>query len=426
MEPRPSQIPPLLPGLFLLLIITGCSIAIGWGSSWRVHGLGSMTYTSNGEAVRANIVGDEVQIAVLRDGQLLGVDGMSASQRKNLRGLTSGGRKFVDHPQLEAWRDQLANTNDLAQKPGTTARELADAAKGLPFRGLIDDAVMKWVDDDPARACAMLNVVGELKPGKQTGRKVLAVALKSDEVDDERIAAWLETKTIGEDKEALKTLAGFAALGPNGAEQILLCVDDVYGSDRKDVYMAAGKRLVGDPAHARLLVSMLDDLYGSNRSEAALALLRHPDSSVEYAIQLLENIDEFYGSNRLQVYLSAGQKAIVDARAPRLLTTQIDELYGSDRKKAALAALDWEGADQKLALGLLREIDEFYGSSQVTVIHRIIDGRHFQDARVQRGCLRAIEDELYGNAKRKALTRMLKSEELDAQVRRLVIRALDD
>ena len=79
-----------------------------------------------------------------------------------------------------------------------------------------------------------------------------------------------------------------------------------------------------------------------------------------------------------------------------------------------------------MALGILDEIDEFYGSSQAKLIHHVIDGRHFQDVQVQRTCLRAIKDELYGSTKRKALTRMLKTEGLDERVRRLVIQALDD
>ena len=96
MEPTPSEIPPLVPSLLFLLIITGCAISIGWpdwgGSSWRSHGTDSMTYTTDDGTVRGNIVGDEVQIVVLRNGKLWGIDGMSDSQRKNLRGMKKGGR----------------------------------------------------------------------------------------------------------------------------------------------------------------------------------------------------------------------------------------------------------------------------------------------------------------------------------------------
>ncbi len=273
----------------------------------------------------------------------------------------------------------------------------------------------------------MLDLTAELKPGKETARKLIGVALQATEgIDDDRITGWLAAKVIRSDAKALKTLASSKTLGPKGAEQIMSCIDDVYGSDRKQIYIAAGEQLVGDPGHARLLVQELDELYGSHRREAALALLQQPGASVEYAIQLLEDIDEFYGSDRLRVYLAAGQKAIADARAPRLLSTQIDELYGSNRQKAAIAALDWEGSNQKVAVGLLGEIDEFYGSSQAQVIHHVIDGRHFQDVQVQRACLRAIKDELYSRAKHKALAKMLKSEALDERVRRLVIQALDD
>ncbi|MEE9125836.1 MAG: hypothetical protein V3U11_01735 [Planctomycetota bacterium] len=430
METKRSEIPPLVPGLLFLLIITGCSISIGWpnwGSSWRIHGAGSMTYSTGGETVRANIEGEEVQIVVLRDGKLYGVDGMSDGQRKTLRGMKSGGRRFVDHPQLDAWRQQLTDVSELATKPDTTAPALADAAKGLPFHGLIDNAVMRWVNDDSTRACEMLDIVGELKPAKETGRKLIGVALESNEgIDDDRLAGWLAAKVIRSDSEALEILASAKTLGPKGAEQIMSCIDDVYGSQRKRIYIAAGKRLVADPGHARLLVGTLDELYGSHRMEAALALLQQPEATVEYAIQLLQDIDEFYGSNRLQVYLAAGQKAIADARAPRLLSSQLDELYGSDRKKAAIAVLDWEGSTPRVALGILHEIDEFYGSNQTRLIRHVIDGRHFQDVQVQRACLRAIKDELYGSTERKALTRMLKTEGLDERVRRLVIQALDD
>lgn len=432
MEPKSPPNPSIIPGLFLLLMITACSVSVGWGNwgrggtSTRFYGAGSITYSTDGETVRANVVEKEVQVVVLRDGKLHGVDGMSAGQRKNLRGLLSDGRKFVDHPELETWQRQLTTVNELAEKADTTAGGLADAARGLPFDGLIDQAVTKWVKDDPNRAAAMLDLASELKPGRRTTRKLLRIALPLRGIDDDRITGWLAAKVIYEDPEALKTIAACKALGPRAAEQILRNIDEVHGSDRKDIYIAAGARLVNRVAHARMLVDTLDELYGSHRMEAALALLEQPDCTMEYAIQLLDNIDEFYGSNRLRVYLAAGQKAITDARAPRLLTSQLDELYGSDRHKAALAVLDWKASDNNVALGLLRQIDEFYGSNRASVIHHIIDGRHFQDARVQRACLRAIKDELYGNAKRKALTQMLQTEGLDERVRSLALAELED
>jgi len=430
MELKSSHIPSLIPALFLLLMITACSVSVGWwdwgGSSTRIGSGGSFTYTANDETVRASVKGKEVRIVVLRAGQLHGVEGMSASQKKMLKGLTSDGRMYVDDPKLDAWRQQLTTVNEVAQQPDTTAAQLADAAKGLPFEGLIDEAVTNWVNDDPDRASAMLDLVDELKPGKETTRKLLGVALQSDAVDDDRIADWLSAKVIYKDAKALKTIAACKALGPKSADQILQNIDEVYGSNRKDIYIAVGTQLVSDISNARTLVNTLDELYGSHRSQAALTLLQQEGCTLEYAIQLLENIDEFYGSNRLQVYLAAGQMAITDARAPRLLTSQLDELYGSDRQKAAMAVLDWEGSNKNVALGMLGEIDEFYGSGRTRVIHHVIDGNHFQDVRVQRACLRAIRDELVGSTKRKALTRMLKADGLDDRVRRLVIAELDD
>jgi hypothetical protein len=429
MESKSSQIPALVPGLFLLLMIAACSISIGgWGSSsstW-IQGPGSITYTSNGESIRANVVGKEVQIAVLRNGKLSGVDGMSAAQRKILRGLTSHGRKYVDHPRLPAWQQQLMTVNALALEQDTTAKALADSAKGLPFDGLIDDAVTKWVRDDPKRACAMLDLAAELKPGRDTSHKLLGLALQSDAVDDNRVTSWLTAKVIYKDPKAIKIIAASKAVGPKAAEQILRNLDEVYGSERKEIYIAAGRHLVGDIAQARVLVSKLNDLYGSHRMDAALALLQEPGACTEYPIQLLENIDDFYGNNRLRVYLAAGQKAITDVRAPALLTSQLDELYGSDRQKAAIAALDWKGSNKSVALGVLREIDEFYGNDRTHVIHHVIDGPHFRDARVQQACLQAVRDELYGTTKRKTLTRMLKMEGLDEKVRRVVIAELED
>lgn len=426
MKPR---IPSLIPGLFLLLMITACSISVGWwdwGSSTRIYGSGSITYTTNGESVRAEVMNKEVRIVVLREGKLHGVDGMSDAQRKQMRGITSGGRRYVDHPKLATWRQQLATVHELAQKPDATATELADAAAGLPFDGLIDDAVSKWVLNDANRAAAMLDLVAELKPSRVTTRKLLGLALQSDSATDDRITNWLSASVIYKDAKAIRTIAACRTLGPKSAEQVLRNLDEVYGSERKEIYIAAGTHLVDDVAYARILVKKLDDLYGSQRMEAALALLQKESASNEFAIELLENLDEFYGSNRLRVYLAAGEKAIADARAPGLLTSQLDELYGSDRHKAAVAALEWEGSNNHVALGMLRQIDDFYGSNRANVIDHIIDGRHFKDHRIQRACLRAIQDELYGSHKRKALTRMLKAEGLDEHVRKLVLAELGD
>jgi len=345
-----------------------------------------------------------VQIAVYRDGRLLGpegVDGKMAELIPDDRGL------WVSHPELPEWQRRLEDADRLAASPDARPERFIEILEPIPFRQVVARVLREYAANEPARAVAVLDALGDLALGGEDTLELVALALAADGLHPEHLARWLRQGTVGQHAEAAKRILEAPAADDETRRAALATLDHYYGSKRRVVYEAAARPLASSGSDAGMLAHKLTELYGSHRREAALQLLEEPDVSTALSFALVRGIDIFYGSDRLQVFLAAARRIVAEPEAGSLIPGTIGTLYGSNRREAALAVIAWPETRPELAGGFANIIDKFYGSDRAKVLEAVIASPGFTGT-AQRACVEAAK-KLYGRDRRRILVKIASS-----------------
>lgn len=387
----------------LCLVLAACHGTSSYSNSYTYFELGQTLEGDRGLIARR--AGDDtVQIAVYRDGRLLGAEGVDDEMARMIPGDE---RRWVDHPKLPDWQRRLEEADRLATSPEARPEYFIETLEPIPFRQLVARYLLRYAADDPARAVEVLDALGDLVLGRDDTTELLGIALADESLDAERLARWLRQGTVGRHAEAALLILEAPAAGDETCRAALATLDHFYGSQRRTVYEAAGRPLAPSDSDAGLLVNRISCLYGSDRRKAALLLLEDPSASRALAFQLVEGIDTFYGSDRLKVFLAAARRIVADPEARSPILGRIQALYGSARREAALAVISWPETPPILAGGFAGVIDKFYGSSRARVLEAVIESPGFT-GEAQRECVNAAR-KVYGRDRRRIMVKIANS-----------------
>ncbi len=361
--------------------------------------LTTTTRDENGvvSSVRVERVGGEARFAAYRDGELLGLDGFDPDRLDWV-----DADRWVDHPDLDAWRRALQAAQRLAEDPSASPEAVAKAASAVPFRVARGDVLVGWAGDDVGRNAALLDALATMDDELPASRvdAIAEGALRADGLDDARLAAWVRYAFSADARDAARRIAAAPQAGRATARIVLDDIDEFLGSERKAAYIAVGKQLLGNADDERALAREIDELLASDRCTAMLALLDAPGATPAWHRALIDELDELLASDRAKVFDALAGRVQGDPESIDRLVGELDELLASHRRAAVLRLLRSSDGSGVLEQRLLREIDELLASDRAAVMDAIIAGRAFEVPAVQLAVVDATDELLLSDRKR--------------------------
>ncbi|MEX2131046.1 MAG: hypothetical protein WD772_06125, partial [Pseudohongiellaceae bacterium] len=385
-----------------------------------------------GEWIYAECDGEQQQITVLKDGQLLGVGGLAAVQSVALPDWCD--LPMVDNQNLGLWEAKLARLNQLTATSGTSANVVLDAALDLPVSSLLLQPMGTWLDSNAEHGAELLDaVVMRNSLERETGfqpsnvsrenlNMVLNHALRQASTlnpDAEQIRYWLSSRHINSNEELLLNLARMNGSDPEIAAALLGLLDSLPQQERQRVYEQIAANLISQPQYASLLAQQLGTLSNSQRFATARLLLLRPDAPVEFAEQLLVDFDDrFYGEQaELDAFNLIADRLQNEPGAEYLLTAVLGDLADLERRLAAIRMVEMDrDGETRFTIAVLDAFDELHELSQPRVIEAILRSPQFADQQMQQLVVSTIDAEVSGVSRRELLEQVQRHPQAQAEI----------
>lgn len=388
-----------------VLLLAGCSIHFGTMRASYVDAIaGNTCVTTLGR--------DRMGVASYRNGELRGVEAGFEPSAPWVRDWADG-RELVDHPDLPAWREQLARMRAAAADPGEDPSALAAACRGFPFGEACGDVCRDWVRGEPRRAGILLDAAATADFSHATVAEFTRLAL-AEPCADERLARWFAGFAAADHRDAALHLVRSGPLGPETGRAVLRELDEFPSSVRAELYAAAASPLVGDATAANTIQAASTDLPSLARSDAAVALLRSDGCSRELAVQFLRELDAFRSADRDSVFAAAAAVLQGDALAGADVAGAIDELPYEQRFAVVRTVLAQPGGAAFIA-DVLRVIDDLPPRDRVALLEQILATEPWDPALGNR--FRAAVRDVVRSGDRERLLRDLEGRERNATIR---------
>lgn len=440
-----------LAALLLIVCTVGFSLSInGWQYSpvkWLldIDIVTEDAFTAGdpySEWVYSYCDGENQQVAVLRDGQLSGADGLKNLLLINPPRLCD--LPLVDHPELAVWDEQLRYLQETTQNPDASARHVLRAALAIPLSSLYLKPLETWLLLEPSNATEYLDVVSttslDFSDGymnftaarRENFSTMIEVALNrvpNSDLNSQRLDRWLASDTLEDHLGTLITIALNTDIDAASRARLLASLNDVDDDQRAKVYNQLAASLAGEPLYAELLVRQLKKLPRKERPFAAKNILDQDVVSNEVVREILGEFDDvFYGDQaELNAFISIADKIKGRSESPRQLAATLKELGNTERRQAAIHLLSLDAAGSSdFTLSVLKQFDELHSISRPKVMDEILISLQFQREEIQEAALDAVRDEMDGAERREYLSKMLMYRNISDGVESRIKIALND
>jgi len=415
--------------------------------TWIIDASNSGVYTAGdpfGDWVFAQCDGEAQKIVVLKEGQIHGIqalDELTALEPPDFCDLPQ-----VDHPDLDNLRRLHETLKTLTNSTDASAEQVLNAALALPLTSLYLAPVKSWLNTNPARSSALLDVVSRqdrsLNLDQPIDARIAAenfseilnhAALRAFDPhpDLQKLRTWLRSDALLESTD----LIGIAAehVSPDSgnvqvASELLERLDEVPRSRRQQVFHQLAANLISRPEFASIIVDQLDTMSNGDVLAVSEWMMSQPSTDAAIAYELLADFDDIYTGEQRELtafQAIASKLRDVPGAAPRLAGV-LDELSDRERRLAAIHMLDLDregGFDFTLAM--LNEFDELHPISKPQVIRALLLVPQFNETKVQQAALLAVETQMRGDAKHEILSAMNRYQFLDPDIRQRLQLAMD-
>jgi hypothetical protein len=114
------------------------------------------------------------EVAIYRDGRLLGAEGIDRDIDSVWLGKDV--REIVDHPRLPEWRARKAELDALVASASAGGAEVIPLLRALPFKMLVSETALVWVEGRPERAAAICDVIETLEIQDEATTELVRIA----------------------------------------------------------------------------------------------------------------------------------------------------------------------------------------------------------------------------------------------------------
>lgn len=382
--------------------------------------------------------GEEQQVTILQNGELRGIDGIDDLREVQFPNHCS--LPMVDHPSLESWQQQLDTLKGLTSDNNADAEKIVETALQLQLSSLYVEPISQWLDASPQHPKEFIDaMVSELPKLARGGShqqpnndftEVFGKALDTlelDTLDAATMEDWLYSEYIGENSDILVHLSDQDYQDVKVASVLLKQSEHVDRRDQSRFYLNLAKPLAPNADFAADLRSSLAELNRNDRGDIVMGLLNERETNIEFAKEVLADFDDLIYGNQAEVetHQLLAQRLKDEPAAPRLLTRVLQDMDDRERRIAAVNMIEMDSTQGvEFIQSILNDFDVFHPDSREYVAEAVIRSEEFAQIDIQAMLFDAVDLEMEGDKQRNVLQRMLRSGELDDEVKFRVERLL--